>query len=386
MSSADSLPPPLQTDSPELKAPPVVASGQSRVNIDSTPGLRSVPKTSISHPINISWIIPHEYCPLLSLCDLPDDIDLYDLTDAVLQSEYVPKLIMACQATPDRPLARPMGNLALSSCPGKKVRLTGPSRGRAAINRDLDLDFGRMRSLGITTLVCCLNDTELDFLGASWPKYCESATRNGMQVIRLPMIEGGCPNSIEEIDAVIQAVNVKIRQGENVLAHCRGGVGRAGVFACCWLLKNLYCLSGERSIRYVRTRRSPKAIETMRQAEFIIHYSQYISHTLEQRQQQQLYHLHYNDAQKDRQEQEQTINSNSNINMNNFDYPVNNHESSTAIATTWTPLELLNTDYTISVPSIIDIMFLEQSIRETDHRPYFPYYYHQPPQQSDKSV
>ena len=69
----------------------------------------------------------------------------------------------------------------------------------------------------------CLNDTELDFLGASWPKYCESATRNGMQIIRLPMIEGGCPNSIEEIDAVIEAVNVKIRQGENVLAHCRGG-------------------------------------------------------------------------------------------------------------------------------------------------------------------
>ncbi|KAI9271840.1 protein-tyrosine phosphatase-like protein, partial [Phascolomyces articulosus] len=130
-----------------------------------------------------------------------------------------------------------MGNLALSSCPGKKVRLTGPSRGRAAINRDLDLDFGRMRSLGITTLVCCLNDTELDFLGASWPKYSESATQNGMQVIRLPMIEGGCPNSIEEIDAVIQAVNVKIRQGENVLAHCRGGVGRAGVLACCWLLR-----------------------------------------------------------------------------------------------------------------------------------------------------
>ena len=78
---------------------------------------------------------------------------MYDLTDAVLQSEYVPKLIMACQATPDRPLARPMGNLALISCPGKKVRLTGPIRGRAAINRDLDLDFGRMRSLGITTLV-----------------------------------------------------------------------------------------------------------------------------------------------------------------------------------------------------------------------------------------
>ena len=51
MSSADSLPPPLQTDSPELKASPVVTPGQPRVSPASTPSLRSVPKTSISHPI-----------------------------------------------------------------------------------------------------------------------------------------------------------------------------------------------------------------------------------------------------------------------------------------------------------------------------------------------
>ena len=102
---------------------------------------------------SISWIIPNEYRSLLSLCDLPDDIDLYDLTDPALEQQYAPKLAMAFQVAADRPMAMPMGNLALSSCPGKKVRLTGPIRGRAAINRDLDLDFSRMKSLGITTLV-----------------------------------------------------------------------------------------------------------------------------------------------------------------------------------------------------------------------------------------
>ena len=60
-------------------------------------------------------------------------------------------------------------------------------------------------------------------MGAPWPKYVEAAARNGMQVIRIPMIEGSCPNSIEEIDAVIQTVSEKIRLGENVLTHCRGG-------------------------------------------------------------------------------------------------------------------------------------------------------------------
>jgi len=37
-----------------------------------------------------------------------------------------------------------IGRLALSSCPGKKVRLhSGPVNGRAAISRDLDMDFKR---------------------------------------------------------------------------------------------------------------------------------------------------------------------------------------------------------------------------------------------------
>lgn len=52
-----------------------------------------------------------------------------------------------------QPVKKIRGNLCLSSCPGKKVRLSGPVRGRATIDRDLDLDFERMRMFGITTLV-----------------------------------------------------------------------------------------------------------------------------------------------------------------------------------------------------------------------------------------
>ncbi|CAO3683082.1 unnamed protein product [Umbelopsis vinacea] len=188
-------------------------------------------------------------------------------------------------AVPSVGTPKPVGNLALSSCPGKKVRLSGPVRGRAAINRDLDLDFARLnRQFGITTIVCCLNDAELGFLGAPWPRYYELALRHNIEIIRLPMLEGSCPHTIEEIDAVIDLATEKMKRGENVLTHCRGGVGRAGLFACCWLLKNRFCHSAERAIRYVRLRRSPKSIETMRQAEFIIHYARYVNKVHEHRQ------------------------------------------------------------------------------------------------------
>lgn len=101
-------------------------------------------------------MLPTEYLPLLAVCDLPDDIDLYDLADPEVEQQLAPQLWEAqkeAAAASGHPPKKSMGNLALSSCPGKKVRLTGPSRGRAAINRDLDLDFARMRSFNITTIV-----------------------------------------------------------------------------------------------------------------------------------------------------------------------------------------------------------------------------------------
>ncbi|KAM3589392.1 hypothetical protein VKS41_000258 [Umbelopsis sp. WA50703] len=209
----------------------------------------------------------------LSKSVLPDSIDLYDL--AVTSPSH--NGFATNHSLPPIRSPKLLGNLALSSCPGKKVRLSGPVGGRAAINRDLDLDFARIsRQFNITTIVCCLNDAELSFLGAPWPRYYEAATKHNIEIIRLPMLEGSCPHSIEEVDAVVDLVVKKMTRGENVLTHCRGGVGRAGLFACCWLLKNRFCLTAERAIRYVRLRRSPKSIETMRQAEFIIHYARYL--------------------------------------------------------------------------------------------------------------
>ncbi|KAI8969321.1 protein-tyrosine phosphatase-like protein, partial [Mycotypha africana] len=166
-----------------------------------------------------------------------------------------------------------MGNFCLSSCPGKKVRLTGPVKGRPAVNRDLDMDFERMRGFGITMLICCLDDKELAFLGAPWPKYAKAAKEHNLKVLRLPMVEGSCPNSLSEVKMIVEKVNAEIKEGYNVLAHCRGGVGRAGLLAGCWMMENLLCKNVERAVSVLRQRRSIKAIETCIQAEYLVRYS-----------------------------------------------------------------------------------------------------------------
>lgn len=108
------------------------------------------PCSNIGSLFSISWMIPLEMIPILSNSGLSDKIDLYDL--AISQSTR--HLVELHQAVPSICTPKPVGNLALSSCPGKKVRLSGPVRGRAAINRDLDLDFARLnRQFGITTIV-----------------------------------------------------------------------------------------------------------------------------------------------------------------------------------------------------------------------------------------
>jgi protein-tyrosine phosphatase len=37
------------------------------------------------------------------------------------------------------------------------------------------------------------------------------------------MVEGGCPDTLEQIDSVVTQIDRHIQQGRKVLAHCRGG-------------------------------------------------------------------------------------------------------------------------------------------------------------------
>jgi hypothetical protein len=115
-----------------------------------------------------------------------------------------------------------LGNLVLSSCPGKKVRLsdrhltilgipeicrpgTGPTAdsplvdprtlpkaavvqlglNRSPICRDLEMDFRRaMSQADVKCVVCCIDDEELRFLGAAWEEYERVAGKLGLEIIR----------------------------------------------------------------------------------------------------------------------------------------------------------------------------------------------------------
>ena len=103
---------------------------------------------------SISWIVPADILSFLSVTQFPQGFDLYDFLDPTTRSEWLRFDDQQYQKFQHLQQSQQLrGNLCLSSCHGKKVRLSGPVRGRAAINRDLDQDFERMKGYGITMLV-----------------------------------------------------------------------------------------------------------------------------------------------------------------------------------------------------------------------------------------
>jgi protein-tyrosine phosphatase len=120
-----------------------------------------------------------------------------------------------------------------------------------------------------------------------------------MTSISIPIPEGLAPASLELFDThLTRLISVYTLAGVPVLAHCRGGVGRAGLVACCWMLKLGLCgwvptsdssdvgdegqvrretlEQVEKVIGVVRRRRSLKAIETYEQVKFLVGYVDYL--------------------------------------------------------------------------------------------------------------
>ena len=108
---------------------------------------KTTPRTSITHPINISWL----FTPDLIKLARPYTIDLLTLlpqpnkpiqltftsttTDHTAREEFekeeagLGRIVSNTSVVDEYSDSKPSGNFALSSCPGKKVRLNGPVNG-----------------------------------------------------------------------------------------------------------------------------------------------------------------------------------------------------------------------------------------------------------------
>jgi protein-tyrosine phosphatase len=112
--------------------------------------------------------------------------------------------------------------------------------GRDGKNHDrniyADVDNFRVQS-NITLIVCLLNDSELRTLGVNVKDYKAACDKSGVIFYQYPIIEMAPPEDILAFKTdVIDVICAHLRSGNgNILVHCRGGVGRAGLVTCCVL-------------------------------------------------------------------------------------------------------------------------------------------------------
>jgi len=119
------------------------------------------------------------------------------------------------------------GSIGLTLCPGKKdsAAMTG------GWDRDLALDLNAVRLWNAAAVVTLAEEKELDLLEV--PQLGREVVRRHMSWFHLPIVDASTPDAYFEQAWKLHGERLRsiLRQGFNVLIHCRGGLGRAGTIA-----------------------------------------------------------------------------------------------------------------------------------------------------------
>ena len=174
------------------------------------------------------------------------------------------------------------GRLGLCCCPGKRLKKPRPRAGHeeaeGPIMRDMRADCQQLAGAhGVTMIVCLLNDYELRSIGVDSKAFPAIVRACQMEFVQFPIIEGTAPTEgIAGVQQVIAQAREETSRGGRVAVHCRGGVGRAGMLAACYLLQTGEARTSKQAIALVRKRRCKQAVETRRQEDFVVQYSKWL--------------------------------------------------------------------------------------------------------------
>jgi protein-tyrosine phosphatase len=145
------------------------------------------------------------------------------------------------------------GRLGITILPGRKDHA-----------RDLASDIAALREQGVTHVVVLLPPEELADYGV--PDLLRTYADAGFTVYHLPICDQGTC-SLDEMRQLVGWLTHNLQNGAAILVHCVGGLGRSGMAVASYLRSR--GLSAEAATQAVRDARSPRAIESAAQEEFV---------------------------------------------------------------------------------------------------------------------
>lgn len=154
------------------------------------------------------------------------------------------------------------GKIGITFCPGKKQ----PAAMTGGWNRDLSLDLDAISDWGAGVVVTLIEDHEFAALGVA--DLGAEVSKRHLEWLHLPIPDVSIPG--ERFEAawteVGEGLRARLRDGFNIVVHCKGGLGRAGTIAARLLVELGH--EPDTAISAVRAVR-PGAIETSAQAEYV---------------------------------------------------------------------------------------------------------------------
>ena len=154
------------------------------------------------------------------------------------------------------------GHLGLTLAPGKKGL---SARGDVLHDRDLGTDLTRLRRVyAVQTTVSLLEADEAERVGLA--DYDQRAEDLGIDVLHYPVPDVDVPQDRPAFAEFVDEVMNRLLNGETVVAHCLGGLGRAGTLASCLLVQA--GMTPQQAIGQVRAAREG-AVQTPGQERFV---------------------------------------------------------------------------------------------------------------------
>lgn len=157
-----------------------------------------------------------------------------------------------------------LGRIGICACPGRSF----PPVIGGGLHRDMEADLGVIRDFGAAALVSLMEAGEKEWAGAPLARWRARVAAHGMQALHLPITDGEAPDARWEQlwQSAGPALHGYLRQQRNVVVHCRGGRGRAGLVAARLLIG--FGEAPDAAIARVRAAR-PGAIETRAQEDYL---------------------------------------------------------------------------------------------------------------------
>lgn len=156
-----------------------------------------------------------------------------------------------------------MGSVGITFCPGKVQR----SAATGAWNRDLATDLDAIAAWGAVAVLTLIEGGEIDDLAVQ--ALGAEVNARHMNWLHLPIRDVSVPSAgFEHLWAEVgEGLRALLRSGFNVLVHCKGGLGRAGLVACRLLIElGMPPAAALAKVREVR----PGAVETKAQEAYVL--------------------------------------------------------------------------------------------------------------------